>query len=178
MPAYWKNEMKPKPSPSPVPRPLPPHRSAFPSFHPSSSRAGFTLVEILVVVAIISLLAGVVLLNVAPQLLMGKQAAAKAQIQVFSSALDTYQLRHGSFPNQRQGLDALVRKPSAEPIPSDYPPGGYLKQRSLPLDPWGKPYVYLVPGRNGEPFEIISYGADDEPGGSDANADVSSADPR
>ena len=138
------------------------------------ARSGFTLVEILVVIAIISLLAGVVLLNVAPQMGLGSQAAAKAQIQVFSSAIDTYRMAHGRYPTQQQGLEALVRKPSQEPVPENYPDGGYLNGRNIPLDPWKRPYVYLCPGRQNEPFEILSYGADGEPGGSGGDADLSS----
>ena len=137
--------------------------------------SGFTLVEILVVIAIISLLAGVVLLNIAPQIGMGSQAAAKAQIQVLSSAATTYRMAHGRYPTQQQGLEALVRKPAQEPIPVNYPESGYLSGRSVPLDPWKNPYIYLCPGRQNEPFEILSYGADGEPGGSGADADVSSS---
>ena len=144
---------------------------------PCARRAGFTLVEILVVIAIISLLAGVVLLNIAPQIGMGSQAAAKAQIQVLSSAATTYRMAHGRYPTQQQGLEALVQKPSQEPIPENYPDGGYLSGRVVPPDPWKRPYVYLIPGRSGENFEILSYGADGEPGGSGADADVSSSIP-
>ena len=155
-------------SPNPEPRsPTSPARKA---------RRGFTLVEILVVIAIISLLAGVVLLNIAPQIGMGSQAAAKAQIQVLSSAATTYRMAHGRYPTQPQGLEALVQKPSQEPIPENYPDGGYLSGRVVPPDPWKRPYVYLIPGRQDENFEILSYGADGEPGGSGADADVSSAD--
>lgn len=139
--------------------------------------AGFTLVEILVVLAIISLLAGVVLVNVAPNLMMGQQATAKAQIREFASALATYQLAHGTYPTQQQGLDALVKRPTKEPIPANYPAGGYLATRSLPTDPWKRPYLYLVPGRQNEPFEIFTYGADGEPGGTGADADISSSAP-
>lgn len=150
------------------------HKHPISDLRPLTS--GFTLVEILVVIAIISLLAGVVVLNVAPQMGLGKQATAKSQIQILSSALDTYQLVHGALPAQHQGLDALVRKPAQEPIPANYPESGYLKSRTVPLDPWKRPYIYLAPGRQNEPFEILSYGADGQPGGEGANADLSSAD--
>ena len=160
----------------PLPRPPFPRRSAHPAYDPSAHRAGFTLVEILVVIAIISLLAGVVLLNIAPQIGMGSQAAAKAQIQVLSSAITTYRMAHGRYPTQPQGLEALVRKPAQEPVPQNYPDGGYLSGRTVPLDPWKRPYLYIIPGRQNENFEILSYGADGEPGGSGANADISSAD--
>jgi len=148
--------------------------SAFPALR--ASRSGFTLVEILVVIAIISLLAGVVLLNVAPQMGMGKQAAAKAQIQVLASAIDTYQMAHGRYPTQAQGLEALVKKPTQEPIPQNYPNSGYLKSRTIPLDVWKRPYIYLIPGRQNENYEILSYGSDSEPGGSGTDADISSSD--
>lgn len=175
---YWKSRMNNTPSPPPVSRPRPPLTSDLcPLTSPArEARRGFTLVEILVVIAIISLLAGVVLLNIAPQIGMGSQAAAKAQIQVLASALNTYRMAHGQYPTQTQGLDALVRKPDREPIPANYPAGGYLNSRTLPLDPWKRPYLYLTPGRQDEPFEILCYGADGEPGGEGADADISSSD--
>ena len=137
--------------------------------------AGFTLVEILVVLAIISLLAGVVALNVAPQLNLGKEGKAKAQIQTLATALQTYCIAHRGYPTQEQGLEALVQRPTVPPVPDNYPAGGYLQSRTLPRDPWGNPYVYLVPGRLGEPFEILTFGADGIEGGTGADADISSA---
>ena len=121
--------------------------------------------------------AGVVLLNIAPQIGQGSQATAKAQIEVLSTALNSYRLANGFYPTQAQGLEALVNQPTQAPVPQNYPDGGYLNSRTLPLDPWKRPYIYLIPGRQNEPFEVISYGADGEPGGSGANADISSANP-
>ena len=144
--------------------------------HPRSGRCGgFTLGEILVVLAIISLLAGVVVINVAPHLNLGNQGKAKAQIQTFSTALQTYRVAHGRYPTQDQGLAAHVQCPTLPPVPANYPEGGDLASRALPLDPWGNPYIYLIPGRLGEPFEIISYGSDAAEGGSGSAADLSSA---
>lgn len=140
---------------------------------PKTSAAGFSLVEILIVVAIISLLAGVVLINVAPNIGLGKRATAESQIQAFNSACHTYRAAHGRYPTQEQGLDALVQKPTREPIPRNYPDEGYLSSKDIPLDPWDNPYIYLIPGRQGESFEIISYGRDGEPGGSGEDADIS-----
>jgi len=143
------------------------------SLQPSSSRSGFTLVEIMIVIAIIALLSGVVMLNIAPQIGMGSRAAAKSQIQVLSSAVTTYRMAHGRYPTQTQGLQALVIKPNTEPIPQNYPDGGYLDKMTLPMDPWEHPYIYLIPGRQNENFEILSYGSDGEPGGSGTEADLS-----
>ena len=146
--------------------------------HPQTDpRSAFTLVEMLVVLAIISLLAGVVVVNIAPQLNMGNRGKALAQIQTFATALQTYRLEQGRYPTQEQGLEALVQKPTRAPIPPRYPEGGYLSSRILPLDPWGNPYIYLSPGRNNEPFEVLSYGSDAEEGGSGSAADLSSAVP-
>ena len=138
--------------------------------------AGFTLIEILTVLAIISLLFGLLMYQFGPQLGIGKHRVAKAHIYNLTTYIQTYTLAHGHPPTERQGLQALVTKPTIEPIPANYPDSGYLEGHTLPLDPWGNPYIYLSPGRNKESFEIISYGADGEPGGSGADADVSSAD--
>ena len=129
------------------------------------SAAGFTLVELMVVLAIIAMLAGVVMYNLAPNLLQGKQTTAQAQIQVLSTALQSYASQQGRLPTQDQGLQALIEKPTRPPVPPRFPEGGYLTSRELPLDPWGAPYLYLAPGRAGEPFEVISFGADGEEGG-------------
>jgi len=136
---------------------------------------GFTLLEILVVVLIITVLATIVGVNVAREPGKARVAAATAQIQAFRTALQLYQMEQGRIPTQEQGLQALCTCPTVEPIPERYPENGYLDSRTVPLDPWGHPYVYLVPGTTGEPYEIISYGSDGEPGGTGEAADISSA---
>lgn len=138
-------------------------------------RAGFTLVEILVVIAIMAILAGMVALNLAGRPGQAKVAAAEMQIGILKTALNVYRTDHGVLPTMQQGLEALVRKPTSPPIPENYPSEPYLDSSEVPLDPWGNPYGYLVPGRNGEPFEIISYGSDGARGGEGDAADLSSS---
>ncbi|MBN1557546.1 MAG: type II secretion system major pseudopilin GspG [Lentisphaerae bacterium] len=137
---------------------------------------GFTLLEILVVVLIITILATIVGVNVANRPEEARIAAARAQIASLKTALRLYHMDNGMLPAPRQGLDALCTPPESEPRPRAYREGGYLDSRRVPDDPWGRPYSYLVPGREGEPFEIISYGSDGEPGGEGAARDISSSD--
>ena len=137
--------------------------------------AGFTLIEILVVIVIITILASVVTINVLHKPGEARLAAAQLQLKVLKSAVHVYRTEQQRVPTQSQGLEALVRKPILEPIPRTYPQDGYLDSTVLPLDPWGHAYIYLTPGRHGESFEIISYGRDGEPGGADEDADLSSS---
>ena len=138
--------------------------------------AGFTLLEILVVVMIIAILATIVGVKVIPSLGKAKRAAAFAQIVNMKSALKQYRLDTGVYPTQEQGLFALCEIPTRPPVPAKYQDGGYLDSRKVPVDPWNRDYIYLVPGPTGEPFLIISYGSDGEPGGEGEDADISSAD--
>lgn len=135
---------------------------------------GFTLIEILIALSIIGILSGVVGLSVAGYLRKAKFEAARSQIKTFQTALQMYKAAHAQYPSTSQGLEALCVAPAVPPVPKDYPPEGYLESRNLPNDPWGNPYVYLVPGRRGEPYEIISYGSDGEEGGTGEAADISS----
>ena len=141
------------------------------------NKNGFTLLEILVVVLIITILATVVGVNVASKPGEARRAAAGAQIVTFRTALQLYRMKHGMFPTQQQGLAALCRAPTVPPVPADYPEEGYLETIHLPKDPWGRDYLYLTPGTQGSAFEILSYGSDGEPGGEGEAADVSSAAP-
>lgn len=137
--------------------------------------AGFTLIELLVVLAIIAILAGVVTVNLVRKPGEARVTATQLQIRQLQTALQMYRTEQGRYPTQEQGLEALVRKPDREPIPRRYPEEGYLSGNRLPLDAWGNPFVYLSPGRAGEPYEIISYGSDGEPGGTGEAADISSS---
>jgi len=127
---------------------------------------GFTLIELLVVVAIIGLLAGYVAPRYFGQIGRSEVNAAKAQIDALEKALDQYRLDTGRYPATELGLNALVQRPANEPKWN----GPYLK-KAVPLDPWGKPYVYKSPGERGD-FDIVSYGKDGQPGGSGENADI------
>lgn len=128
---------------------------------------GFTLLELLVVIVIIGLLAA----YVGPRYFstIGKASAgtAKQQIESFGKALDTYRLDTNHYPTTEQGLAALLTKPNDEAKWQ----GPYLS-KAVPVDPWGKPYVYRAPGTNGD-FDLLSYGKDGQPGGEGENADIS-----
>jgi general secretion pathway protein G len=137
--------------------------------------AGFTLIEILVVIVIITILAGIVTVNIVRKPGEARVAAATMQIKQLQTALQVYRTEQGRYPTQEQGLEALVAKPASAPIPENYPAEGYLDSRRVPRDPWNNEFIYLVPGRKNEPFEIISYGSDGEPGGTGDAADISSS---
>ncbi len=134
-------------------------------------RAGFTLIELLVVVVIIGILAAVVGPRFFGKTEQAKVAAAKAQIENFSISLDSYQLDTGDYPSTQQGLQALITKPSSPPIPKNWR-GPYLRKKDVPLDPWGNPYVYTYPAKNGPDFDLLSYGKDGKPGGTGDNAEI------
>jgi general secretion pathway protein G len=135
---------------------------------------GFTLIEIMVVVIILGLLAGLVLPRILGQEEKARVESAKVQIRALEGALDALKLDIGFYPSTDQGLDALIKKPETGRIPSRWREGGYLKPARIPKDPWGKDYVYISPGSEGREYEIISYGADGEPGGEGNNADIES----
>lgn len=137
-------------------------------------KSGFTLLEILIAIVIISILSGTVGLSLYQYVRKAKIEAARSQIKTFQTALQMYRAAHGQVPSQEQGLEALCVAPTVGTIPKDYPAEGYLESRVLPKDPWGNPYVYLVPGRGGEPYEILCYGSDGEEGGTGEAADIAS----
>lgn len=138
------------------------------------NQRGFTLIEIMVVVIILGLLAGLVLPRVLGQEEKARISAAKTQIRAIEGALDSFKLDNGFYPATDQGLDALIKKPETGRIPNKWREGGYLKPARIPKDPWGRDYVYIAPGNEGREYEITSYGADNEPGGEGNNADIES----
>jgi len=138
-------------------------------------RNGFSLIELLIAITILVILGSVVGMNLIDQPQRARHGSARVQLETFKTALHLYISDNGIPPTQRQGLLALVEKPTIEPIPANYPPNGYLDSRTLPKDPWGNDYVYIIPGRNGELFEVICYGADGEEGGDGYNADLTTS---
>ena len=130
------------------------------------NNSGFTLVELLVVMAIIALLAALVAPKVFPKLGKGKTAAAKAQIEMLGQALDQYRLDTGHYPTTAQGLQALLTNPGI-----DKWDGPYLKKNLIPLDPWGRAYSYACPGTHGE-YDIWSFGRDGVQGGEGEDQDI------
>jgi general secretion pathway protein G len=136
---------------------------------------GFTLLEIIVVVFILSLLAAIVAPKIMGRTDEARTAKAQIQIKNFETALKLFKLDNGFYPTTEQGLSALVEKPVSGQIPQKYREGGYLEQKRVPPDPWGNPYLYISPGVNGD-FDIISYGADGKEGGEGKNADIKSWD--
>ncbi|PLX85321.1 MAG: type II secretion system protein GspG [Desulfuromonas sp.] len=136
-----------------------------------SNSRGFTLIEIMVVVVILGILAGIVVPRLLDRPEEARRTKAAVQIKSLEEALGLYKLDNGSYPSTEQGLQALASKPTVGRIPAKYRDGGYLKK--VPLDPWSSEYVFLSPGIHGD-FDIISYGADGEQGGEGKNADIES----
>lgn len=155
----------PAASPGPTPGPMHPQKRSAQRRRFRSRRA-FSLVEMMVVLVLIGLLAGLVTINVRQYMVSGRQNAAKAEIRTIVDAINTYYTQHGRYPSSEEGLEALIRTGphQAEPLLSDEP-----------VDPWGNRYQYFRPGRSGEPFEVVSFGADGREGGEGADAEISSS---
>lgn len=133
---------------------------------------GFTLIELMVVLLIIGVLAALVVPNVLDRADDARVTAAKTDVTNLMQALKLYKLDNQRYPTAEQGLQALLAKPTAAPVPNNWKT--YLDQ--LPKDPWGTPYVYLNPGIKGE-VDVMSYGADGQAGGDGKNADIGSWQP-
>lgn len=134
---------------------------------------GFTLIELMVVIVILGILAGLIVPKIIGRPDEAKQLKAKMQIESLETALKLYRLDSGMYPGTEQGLVALVALPDTGNIPKKWRKGGYLDKGKLPKDPWGNEFIYLSPGANGD-YDIISYGADGVSGGEDKNMDINS----
>ena len=134
---------------------------------------GFTLIELMVVIVILGILAGVVVPRIMDNPDKARVAKAKHDITALESALDVYRLDNFTYPTTDQGLEALVSKPGGAPEPTNWKEGGYIKK--LRKDPWGNDYLYLSPGEHGD-VDIYSLGADGAPGGEGVFADIGSWD--
>ncbi|MFN7834636.1 MAG: type II secretion system major pseudopilin GspG [Burkholderiaceae bacterium] len=134
---------------------------------------GFTLIEIMVVIVILGILATLVVPKIMGRPDEARAVAAKQDIGSIMQALKLYRLDNSRYPTTEQGLNALVVKPSSEPVPGNWKAGGYLEK--LPKDPWGQRYQYISPGIKGE-IDVFSFGADTKAGGTGTDADIGSWD--
>ncbi len=133
------------------------------------SQLGFTLIEVMVVIAIIGIMATLIVPQIMSKPDEARVIAAKQDINSIVQALKLYRLDVGRYPTTEQGLSALVTKPTSEPIPKNWKPNGYVDR--LPKDPWGFAYQYSNPGTRGE-IDVFSLGADNKPGGTGFDADL------
>ena len=134
---------------------------------------GFTLIEIMVVITILGVLAALIVPRVVGRTDDARIAAARQDIATIMQALKLYRLDNGRYPTTEQGLQALLTKPTTEPIPANWKLGGYLERSNVPVDPWGEPYKYLNPGLRGE-IDVFSLGRDRANGGEGPDADIGS----
>lgn len=148
---------------------FPRSRTGVPSGGKCGPVPGFTLIEVLVVVAILGILAALVVPRIMDRPDEAKRVAAKADVAALVQALKLYRLDNGFYPSTDQGLGALVQRPTTQPTPGNWKQGGYLER--LPKDPWGGDYQYLAPGVHGE-IDVFSLGADRQRGGEGNAADV------
>jgi general secretion pathway protein G len=134
-----------------------------------AAQAGFTLIELMVVLVIIGVLAALIVPNVLDRADDARATAARTDVNNLMQAHKLYKLDNQRYPTAEQGLQALINRPSTPPVPPNWKP--YVEK--LPNDPWGRPYQYLNPGVKGE-IDVMSFGADGEPGGEGKNADIGS----
>lgn len=131
------------------------------------THAGFTLLELMVVLLILAMLATIATPQVLKHLGKAKSQTAQIQIDALSASMDYYKIDLGHFPSQEQGLQALVQKPDNEPKWD----GPYIKKQASLIDPWGRPYLYKLPGSHG-PYDLYTYGADGKEGGEGEDRDL------
>lgn len=136
----------------------------------SRATTGFTLIELLVVIIILGLLAGLVAPQILGRVSEARTKTARTQIELLGVALDNYRLDNGSYPTTEQGLAALIAKPTRSPVPLNWR-GPYLR-KGLPLDPWGRPYLYRSPGEHSVGYDLSALGRDGQTGGEDEDTDL------
>ena len=136
---------------------------------------GFTLIELMVVIVILGILAGLIIPRIMGRPEEARRMKARVQMESVVTSLRLYKLDNGVYPSTEQGLQALVEAPTTGELPRAWRKGGYLEKGKVPKDPWGNEYVYLSPGLHGD-LDLMSYGADGQPGGEDQNQDVNSWD--
>jgi general secretion pathway protein G len=134
---------------------------------------GFSLIELMVVIVILGILAGMIMPKLMGRTDDAKSVKANVDMAALDAALKLYKLDNGEYPTTEQGLRALIEPPDKEGGIGNWKKGGYLEKHALPKDPWGRDFIYLSPGAHGD-YDIISYGADGVPGGEDKNKDIKS----
>ncbi|OQY41922.1 MAG: type II secretion system protein GspG [Desulfobacteraceae bacterium 4572_87] len=134
---------------------------------------GFTLIELMVVIVILGILAGLIIPRIMGRPEEARRMKARVQMESMETSLRLYKLDNGVYPSTEQGLQALIEAPTVGELPRAWRKGGYLEKGKVPKDPWGHEYIYLSPGLHGD-LDLVSYGADGQPGGEDQNQDVNS----
>jgi general secretion pathway protein G len=135
--------------------------------------SGVTLIEMMVVLVIIAIVASLIVPNVIGRPDEARVTVARTDVRTIAASLEMYRLDNRVYPATSQGLDALVSRPASSPEPPNWAAGGYLPQ--LPVDPWGNAYVYRAPGTD-RPYDLLSLGADGQPGGEGVDADILNGD--
>ena len=136
----------------------------------SAGPTGFTLIELMVVIVILGILATLIAPKILDRPEQARRMKARVQIRNFQSALALFKTDTGRFPGTSEGLEALVNDPGVR----GWKRGGYIDGRTVPLDPWGHPYIYLCPGIHDGDYDLESYGKDGEDGGLENDADIES----
>jgi general secretion pathway protein G len=134
---------------------------------------GFTLIELMVVIVILGILAGLIVPRIMGRPDEARMAKARIQMESIETALKLYKLDSGNYPSTEQGLQALVEAPTVGQLPKNWRTGGYLEKGKVPKDPWDRDYLYISPGAHGD-YDLSSRGADGEPGGEGKDKDINS----
>ncbi len=142
-------------------------------FEDKKNERGFTLIELMVVIVILGILAGLIIPRIMGRPDEARAAKARMQIESMETALKLYRLDSGDYPTTEQGLQALVEPPAVGSLAKNWRQGGYLEKGKLPKDPWDRDFIYISPGAHGD-FDLSCLGADGEPGGEGKNKDINS----